>query len=351
MKVQNGKLESNIVQFFSQTEQQRLLERFGAKDGDVLMMIADTSPEVVNGVLNNLRLHVADRLNLISLDRYCPLWVMEFPLFELKEDGLSSQHHPFTMPDRTDFDPENMAQCLRLNSRAYDLVINGEELGGGSVRIHEMEVQEKIFKALGLTKDEVEAKFGFFLRALEYGTPPHAGLALGLDRVIAMILKVSSIREVIAFPKNRRAFCPLSSAPSPVDQSQLDELGLVSEAAREWFKRSTLRSTARDFSKPGDRRPEKISLQEVKHVARLARLRITDAEAESYQKELNAVLEHFETLQELDTENVEPMSHVLEMKNVWREDRPGKAKKPDSLLENAPVKESDYFKVPKILEG
>ena len=351
MKVQNGKLESNIVQFFSQKEQQRLVERFGARDGDLLMMIADTSSEVVNRVLSDLRLHVADRLKLISSDLFCPVWVTDFPLFEFKEDGLSSQHHPFTMPDRTDFDPHDMDECLGLNSRAYDLVINGEELGGGSVRIHDMEVQKKIFKALGLTKNEVEIKFGFFLRALEYGTPPHAGLALGLDRFIAMILKTSSIRDVIAFPKNRKAVCPLSRAPSPVDQSQLDELGLSSEAAREWYEQSPLRSIGRDASRPGDMESEKISLQEVKHVARLARLRITDAEAESYQKELNAVLKHFETLQELDTEKVQPMSHVLEMKNIWREDRPGRAKKSDALLENAPMKESGYFKVPKILEG
>ena len=230
MKVADGRLDSNIVQFFSETEQDRLKERFRAEDGDVLIMIADTYRDLVNKVLSGLRLHLAERLKLIPEDRYDPLWVTDFPLFELKDGKLGSQHHPFTMPDRIDFDPANKQECLALKSRAYDLVMNGEELGGGSIRIHRMDIQKKIFLALELTEEELETKFGFFLRALEYGAPPHGGLALGLDRVIAMILKASSIREVIAFPKNRSAYCPLSEAPSFVDGSQLKELGLAAPA-------------------------------------------------------------------------------------------------------------------------
>ena len=274
------------------------------------------------------------------------LWV-----FELKEEGLGSQHHPFTMPDRTDFDPGNTGECLGLHSRAYDLVINGEELGGGSIRIHDMETQKKIFQALGLGRAEAEEKFGFFLRALEYGAPPHGGLALGIDRVVAMILNAASIRDVIAFPKNRRALCPLSRAPSPVDLPQLGELGLsLGSAGGLPGRRGAARGPADPFGPPGVRE-DRISEEEVRHVARLARLKITRAEASSYQKDINAVLEHFATLQELDTEGIEPMSHVLDMKNVWRKDSPGKTKKPDSMLKNAPEKESAYFKVPRILEG
>ncbi|MGD9318460.1 MAG: aspartate--tRNA ligase [Desulfobacteraceae bacterium] len=351
MKVINGNLESNIAQFFSPTEQEAIRERFNAEDGDVIMMIADASVELMDKALCSLRLHVAERLGLIPEDRYCPIWVTDFPLFERKDGRLGSQHHPFTMPDRTDFDSTNEEELLGLNSRAYDLVINGEELGGGSIRIHEMEVQDKIFRALGLSPGEVETKFGFFLRALEYGAPPHGGLALGLDRVIAMILKTASIRDVIAFPKNRSALCPLTLAPSPVDRSQLKELGLGSAgiAGRPVIG---LRGAAQEDAVG---RPlaelERISIGEVKHVAKLARLKITDPEADAYQKELNAVLEHFEALQELDTENVEPMSHVLEMKNVWREDEPRKSSEAESLMANAPNEESSYFKVPKILEG
>ena len=262
------------------------------------MNIDDNSVELMDKVLCSLRLHVAERLELIPEDRYCPLWVTDFPLFELKDGKLSSQHHPFTMPDRTDFDPTNEEELLGLNSRAYDLVINGEELGGGSIRIHKMEVQDKIFKALGLSPGEVETKFGFFLRAMEYGAPPHGGLALGLDRVIAMILKTASIRDVIPFPKNRSALCPLTQAPSPVDRSQLRELGLGSTGIVGRPVIGLRRPAQEDMVGRPLAEYERISRGEVKHVARLARLKITDPESDAYQKELNAVLEHFEALHE-----------------------------------------------------
>jgi len=351
MKVLEGRLESNIVQFFTRAEQEALRGRFGAEEGDVLMMIADISPELVHRVLCDLRLHVARRLGLIPGDRFSPLWVTHFPLFELKEDALSSQHHPFTMPDRTDFDPNDREDCLGLRSRAYDLVINGEELGGGSIRIHDMDTQKKVFQALGLGRDEAEEKFGFFLKALEYGAPPHGGLALGIDRLVAMILGAASIRDVIAFPKNRRALCPLSRAPSPVDHAQLGELGLFTEPPEPFSGRHGPKWGPPGFTGTGAVQRERISREEVAHVAKLARLRLSDEEARAFQKDLNAVLEHFATLQELDTDRVEPMSHVLEIKNVWREDTPGKSKEAEALLRNAPMKESGYFKVPRILEG
>jgi len=349
MKVIDGTLQSNIVQFFSQTEKKGLMERFKADEGDILMMIADISADLVNKALCSLRLHVARRLNMIPEHTYRPLWVYDFPLFELKDGNLSSQHHPFTMPDQTDFDPRNKAQLLRLNSKAYDLVINGEELGGGSVRIHNMGIQKKVFQALGLSQDEVEAKFGFFLKAMAYGAPPHAGLALGLDRVIAMILNEPSIREVIAFPKNRRAFCPLTKAPSPADKSHLEELGLDTESDIQTPRIRVPSPLREDSTQP--ERAEKISRSEVNHVARLARLKLDESEADLYQKDLNSILDYAETLKELNTEGIPPMSHVLELKNVWREDKPRKPKDTESILSNAPTREGDYFKVPRILEG
>ena len=350
MKVIDGRLQSNIVQFFGQAEQERLIERFHAKDGDVLMMIADVSLDLVNKVLCSLRLHVAGSLNLIRQDLYRPIWITDFPLFELKDGNLSSQHHPFTMPDRTDFDPTDKDDMLSLNSRAYDLVLNGEELGGGSIRIHRMDIQKKIFQALGLSREEAESKFGFFLKALEYGTPPHAGLALGMDRVIAMILQTSSIREVIAFPKNRSAFCPLTKAPSPVKKSQIKELGLKFGSKAEKSLEDILGLTQEE-SGHGAGTHDKISEKEIRHVAKLARLKLAETEIASYQKNLNVVLGHFDTLQELDTEEVHPMSHVLDIKNVWREDIEGKTKDTKPLLSNAPETETGCFKVPKILEG
>ena len=348
MKVVDGRLQSNIVQFFGPAEQNGLVKRFGAEDGDVLIMIADVSRDLVNRVLCRLRIHVADRLCLIPEDCYSPLWVTNFPLFELKRGELSSQHHPFTMPDRTEFDPNDRKALLSLNSRSYDLVMNGEELGGGSIRIHDMGIQKKIFQALGLGREEAETKFGFFLKALEYGTPPHAGLALGMDRVIAMILRASSIREVMAFPKNRNASCPLTHAPSLAEKSQLKELGIINGSDIKTSIGRPRTSTGKDL--PGYSR-KKISGKEVNHVAKLAQLSLSKSESRLYQNDLNVVLQHFEALQGLDTEKVVPMSHVLELKNVWREDKPGKEKEKDPLLSNAPMKERNYFKVPKILGG
>jgi aspartyl-tRNA synthetase len=345
MKVMKGGLESNIAQFFTPSERQALIERFRAGDGDVLILIADLSRETVNRVLCSLRLHMGERLGLIREDRHCPVWITDFPLFELKEEGLSSQHHPFTMPDRTDFDPADPAALLKLKSRAYDLVINGEELGGGSIRIHRMDIQKKIFLALRLSEEELESKFGFFLKALEYGAPPHGGLALGLDRVAAMIVGASSIREVIAFPKNRSAYCPLTQAPSFVSDLQLKELGLSGHAVDDAPGRTSARRG------PSNGGAGEISLEHVRHIAKLARLTLADEEALSYRKDLNSILQYVEALQEVNTESVKPMSHVQPMTNVWRDDKPGKCDSSDSILDGAPVREGNFFKVPKIIES
>ncbi|MBN1849702.1 MAG: aspartate--tRNA ligase [Deltaproteobacteria bacterium] len=350
MKVIDGRLQSNIVQFFSPEEQKALMDGFRAKEGDTLIMIADPSLELVHTVLNKLRFHIAERLGLIPKNQYCPLWVTDFPLFELKEDGLSSQHHPFTMPDRIDFNPHDMEDLLNLRSRAYDLVMNGEELGGGSIRIHTMEIQNRIFQALSLTPDEIEAKFGFFLRALEYGAPPHGGLALGMDRVISMILKTSSIRDVIAFPKNRSALCPLTRAPSDTDISQLDELGISIKMGDEAINKNLENALDKEKSSSGMTRSEKISKRGVAHVAKLARLTLLDDDMDQYQKDLNTILYYVDKLDEVDTKNVSPMSHAMETENIWREDIKKSSKNPDTLLENAPEREDRYYKVPKILE-
>jgi aspartyl-tRNA synthetase len=227
MRVKEGNLESNIVQFFSSKEQKNLIERFGARHGDVLMLVADESRRTVNSVLGQLRGHVAGRLNLIPEGTYSPVWITGFPLFDAAPEGISPNHHPFTLPDITDFDPGDREAVLSLHSRSYDIVINGEELGGGSMRISDSKLQHKIFELLGFSNKEIQERFGFFIRALDYGTPPHGGIALGLDRVVSMTLGTSSIRDIIAFPKNRKAFCPLSEAPSPVSDDQLAELGLI----------------------------------------------------------------------------------------------------------------------------
>ena len=226
IKCIDGGFESNIVQFFSTEELNAIKDRLGAVDGDIMIFIADTNHQLVTDVLGQFRVYIAERLGLIDTTKTCPVWITEFPLFEYKAGRFHSIHHPFTQPAQELPDSQDKEALLALTSRAYDLVINGQEIGGGSLRIHDSALQQRVFDALGLSEEEIREKFGFFVEALTYGVPPHGGIALGIDRLVGMILKTESIREVIAFPKNRMAACPLSQAPSNVDQTQLDDLHL-----------------------------------------------------------------------------------------------------------------------------
>ncbi len=227
MRCEGGKLQSNIVQFFTDEEQTLLIQRMGADDGDVLMFIADSNPRLVDDVLGRFRIHVADYLGVIPENTVSPCWVTDFPLFELVGGKLSAMHHPFTQPAgavQSSMAPGDLAQ---MSARAYDVVINGVEIGGGSIRIHSPDQQQQIFEILGLQPEEIQEKFGFFIDAFRYGPPPHGGLAIGLDRLVAMILGTDSIRDVIAFPKNRMAVCPMTQAPDLVHPEQLADLGVV----------------------------------------------------------------------------------------------------------------------------
>jgi len=334
MKVTDGGLESNIVQFFSDHERNEILNRFEATNGDVILMIADPSWSLVCSALGQLRLHVAQRLELIPADAFYPLWVTDFPLFEAAQNVVTSSHHPFTMPDRADFDPENMDELLSLRSRAYDLVVNGEELGGGSIRINDRDIQNRIFKALGLSESEIEGKFGFFLRALEYGAPPHGGIALGIDRVVAMILGTSSIREVIAFPKNRSAFCPLTEAPSPVAMEQLAELGLLELGGSP--------------SLPGSKEQQDL----VDSLSWVSRIRI-DAEERPAIASAIADAKAFADLINSRCVEDEPMFSVVTVANRTRqgaESRVSPFAEKGEILKNAPSTKGGFFKVASILE-
>ena len=226
MKVVNGKLESNVVQFFTEEEQEKLMKKMGAEDGDILCFIADTNIKLVDDVLGRFRVYMGHKMNLIDTNQLSPCWVTNFPLYEESDGRLVSIHHPFTSPDRDILNIKEKNELLKVNSRGYDLVINGEEIGGGSIRIHDPKVQEKVFQDLGLNDSEIEEKFGFFANAFQYGAPPHGGIALGIDRLVGMILAKENIREVIAFPKNRVAHCPLTQAPSNVGNNQLDDLNI-----------------------------------------------------------------------------------------------------------------------------
>ncbi len=335
MRVQDGKLESNIVQYFSDAERKSVLERFGAKDGDVLIMIADASPRVVISVLGQLRLHLAGRLGMIPQGVFAPLWVTEFPLFEpTDEGGVTSSHHPFTSPDRADFDPDDREGLLELKSRAYDLVVNGEELGGGSIRIHDRSLQSRIFRALGLTSGAADEKFGFFLRALDYGTPPHGGLALGMDRVVSMILGVSSIREVIAFPKNRSAQCPLTQAPSDVAREQLGELGLLDLGGGKEL--------------PGTAKKEDL----LEHLSWVSRIGMDESERPALEEALAEASQLAAAVEKAETD-AEPLFSVAPVKGRIRaggEPVVSPLSESGALFANAPAMKGRFFKVAGILE-
>ena len=226
MKLENGELLSNIVQFFSAAELADLVTILAAKEGDVLVFVADRDPMKVSEILGKFRLYLVSYLSLTPTLQFAPCWVTDFPMFEKSEGGWSAMHHPFTQPSTPLAETPEDAWMAAVKARAYDIVLNGVEVGGGSIRNHEGDQQERLFKLLGLSDADIEEKFGFFLRALRHGAPPHGGLALGLDRLVSMALDTPSIRDVIAFPKNRMAYCPLTQAPDHVSESQLSDLSL-----------------------------------------------------------------------------------------------------------------------------
>jgi aspartyl-tRNA synthetase len=218
-------LQSPIVKFLPPDVLGQVLERAGAQNGDVIFFGADKA-SIVNAALGALRVKIAQDKNLIE-KAWRPLWVLDFPMFEWDEEGKrwSAMHHPFTAP-RDGHEDLLLTDPARALAKGYDMVLNGWEIGGGSIRIHRAEVQAKVFKALGISDEEARAKFGFLLDNLQYGAPPHGGIAFGLDRLVALMAGEQSIRDVIAFPKTQRAQDLLVGAPSPVDEKQLRELGI-----------------------------------------------------------------------------------------------------------------------------
>ena len=224
--------QSPIGKFFTTEQKQRLEERVGLNEGDLVLFCADQK-KVVYDALGNLRKEIARRRGLLNDNEYGFVWVTEFPLFEYSETEKSytSSHHPFTMPDTDDLEKYGETSPEKIRSRAYDVVLNGVEIGGGSIRIHREDIQNKVFRLLKLTEAEIESKFGFLMKALSYGAPPHGGIALGFDRIMMFLLKTSSIRDVIAFPKTQKASCLMTDAPSAVETDQLNELHIRVKAS------------------------------------------------------------------------------------------------------------------------
>ena len=229
IRAAEGEYNSSVNKFFSQEQLGEIAAVFDAKPGDLILICSD-KPKVVFDTLGFLRREIARRMGLLDDKQYNLLWVVDFPMFEEDDEtgALKAMHHPFTCPK---LDQVHLLDTTPadVKANAYDIVLNGVELGGGSIRIHDKDLQAKMFEVLGLTKEECEEKFGFLIEAFKYGAPPHGGLAYGLDRLVMLLLGEQSIREVIAFPKKQNAQCLVSEAPAPVDKAQLDELGISVE--------------------------------------------------------------------------------------------------------------------------
>lgn len=231
--MEDGEVKSPVFKFLSEEQIAELQKRSGAEKGDIVFFVAD-KPKVVYDVLGRFRLYFGKKLELIDESKHNLLWVVDFPMFEWSEEEqrFMSMHHPFTSPCIEDLEKLESGDLGNVKSIAYDIVYNGTELGGGSVRIHSSEIQKKIFQALKLEEAEINEKFGFMVNALQYGTPPHAGLAIGLDRLVALLCRTDSIRDVIAFPKNSGAKDLMSDAPGEASIQQLRELHLKSTVTK-----------------------------------------------------------------------------------------------------------------------
>ena len=300
----DGEPYSILTKYFSQKEFQALLDAVDGEPGDFILFCADQFSTVCRA-LGGLRLELADMLSLRTPGDYRFLIVTDFPEFEYsQEEGrYIATHHPFTMPYPEDI-PYLVSDPARVRAQAYDVVLNGVELGSGSIRIHQRDVQRKMFEALGFSQEEIEERFGFMVNAFQYGTPPHGGFAFGLDRLVMQMLEAESLRDVIAFPKNKDAVCPMTQAPNVVDPRQLEVLGLA-----QLYSREEAGETA------GKKRKPEI---DVENVANLSKLLLSPAEKEAMAKDMEEIVNFANQLQAIDTENIPVTAHAAKLKKRKR---------------------------------
>lgn len=332
----DGEPYSILTKYFSQEEFQSLLDAVDGKPGDFILFCADQFSTVCR-TLGGLRLELADMLGLRKPGDYRFLIVTDFPEFEYsQEEGrYLATHHPFTMPYPEDI-PYLISDPARVRAQAYDVVLNGVELGSGSMRIHQKDVQRKMFEALGFSEEQIQERFGFMVNAFQYGTPPHGGFAFGLDRLAMQMLEAESLRDVIAFPKNKDAVCPMTQAPNVVDPQQLEVLGLAALLSKE--------GTGKAVQK---RQRPKI---DVENVANLSKLLLSPEEKEAAAKDMEEIVEFANQLQAIDTENIPAAAHTAKLTNVFREDILQTSCPRELLLENAPEQHDGCVFVPQVVE-
>lgn len=332
----DGEPYSILTKYFSQEEFQSLLDAVDGKPGDFILFCADQFSTVCR-TLGGLRLELADMLGLRKPGDYRFLIVTDFPEFEYsQEEGrYLATHHPFTMPYPEDI-PYLISDPARVRAQAYDVVLNGVELGSGSMRIHQKDVQRKMFEALGFSEEQIQERFGFMVNAFQYGTPPHGGFAFGLDRLAMQMLEAESLRDVIAFPKNKDAVCPMTQAPNVVDPHQLEVLGLAALLSKE--------GTGKAVQK---RQRPKI---DVENVANLSKLLLSPEEKEAAAKDMEEIVEFANQLQAIDTKNIPAAAHTAKLTNVFREDIPRQSCPRELLLENAPEQHDGCVFVPQVVE-
>jgi aspartyl-tRNA synthetase len=327
----DGSVNSILTKYFSPEAFGDFLGELQAGPGDFVLFSADTLA-VARRALGGLRLDVADLLGLRAKGELRFLFVTDFPQFEYSEaeKRYVATHHPFTMPYPEDL-PLLQTAPEKVRAQAYDVVLNGMELGSGSVRIHNRDVQRAMFQALGFSPEEVEERFGFMVNAFRFGAPPHAGFAFGLDRLVMILAGAESLREVIAFPKNRDAACPMTDAPTPVDPAQLRALGLAAGG-------------------PARPAPEAPRL-DLENIAHLARLYLAPEEQAAYARDMAAMIEFAGQLSHVDTGGAEAAGYGMPLKNIFRPDTPGPSFPREALLANAPTHKGGYITVPKVVES
>ena len=333
----DGEIYSILTKYFSEQQMQAMLDKMGAEPGDFILFSADKLA-TVRRVLGGLRLELGDMLGLKDKNEYRFLFVTDFPQFEYSEEEKRyiSTHHPFTMPYPEDV-PYLFSDPARVRAQAYDVVLNGIELGSGSVRIHDHDIQEKMFEALGLTDEQIHDRFGFMVNAFRFGTPPHAGFAFGLDRLVMLLVGADSLRDVIAFPKNKDASCPLTDAPDHVDPAQLEILGLDQAFAPREEKTAKIgKKTAKDI--------------DVDNIAKLARLRFSPEEKKALAEDMVSIINFADSIAAIDTTGIEATAHIAPLSNVFREDNAVSPFTREELLKAAPTTADGYVTVPRVVE-